>query len=305
MYPVERPRWTWVVACAVVLAGSGCELVFPPAGVPGDARRGTDGGGADADPDDPDGDSVPDGEDNCPHVANPDQHNEDGDTDGDVCDLCPGIFDSNRADGDSDGIGDACDPAPCDPHDVPVAFAAFTSIPGGWATDSTLSTDGESLIVAGTGDLIGPEHGAYGSVRARVQLDSKQFAVELRAFEQAPRDAVRCGLDPSSGTIALTIGDSDMPAARTTETGLTLPITVDLALAILPGVSGTEARCSVTQLTGVTAGDLLIPDLALLNVDSVGTRAGIRGTAANAAVRWLFVTGRDGSGATVTVCLPG
>ncbi len=38
---------------------------------------------------DRDGDGVPDGEDNCPDVANPGQEDEDGDGLGDACDSCP------------------------------------------------------------------------------------------------------------------------------------------------------------------------------------------------------------------------
>ncbi|MBN1286228.1 MAG: DUF11 domain-containing protein [Anaerolineae bacterium] len=73
---------------------------------------------------DGDGDGVPDAEDNCPAVANPDQADTDNDgigdacdectdTDGDsVCDVddnCPSMYNPDQADADNDGIGDACD----------------------------------------------------------------------------------------------------------------------------------------------------------------------------------------------------
>lgn len=40
---------------------------------------------------DPDGDCIPNNEDNCPNVYNPDQEDRDGDGFGDVCDLCPDV----------------------------------------------------------------------------------------------------------------------------------------------------------------------------------------------------------------------
>jgi hypothetical protein len=59
---------------------------------------------------DTDGDGVPDATDNCPFVANPDQHDEDGDGYGDLCDTCPLIPNARNAlDADGDGVGDACD----------------------------------------------------------------------------------------------------------------------------------------------------------------------------------------------------
>ena len=72
---------------------------------------------------DADDDGVPDAEDNCPNVANPDQANNDGDSEGDVCDAdddndgvldgednCPLTANPGQEDFDLDGIGDACDP---------------------------------------------------------------------------------------------------------------------------------------------------------------------------------------------------
>ena len=58
--------------------------------------------------DDDDLDGVPDDEDNCPFVPNPDQENYDGDADGDVCD----------ADDDNDGSPDVED---CEPMNVEIS----------------------------------------------------------------------------------------------------------------------------------------------------------------------------------------
>jgi MYXO-CTERM domain-containing protein len=60
--------------------------------------------------DDADGDGIPDGYDNCPFVANPDQKDTDGDGVGDACDNCPTVPNKDQLDQNGNGIGDACDP---------------------------------------------------------------------------------------------------------------------------------------------------------------------------------------------------
>lgn len=57
---------------------------------------------------DTDGDSVGDGTDNCPQVANPDQADADGDGIGDACDNCVNTPNADQADNNEDGVGDAC-----------------------------------------------------------------------------------------------------------------------------------------------------------------------------------------------------
>ena len=79
---------------------------------------------------DADNDGVPDANDNCPNVSNPDQTDTDGDGTGDACDTtpgggggtdtdgdgindaddnCPNTSNANQLDSDGDGQGDACD----------------------------------------------------------------------------------------------------------------------------------------------------------------------------------------------------
>lgn len=56
-----------------------------------------------------DHDGVPDDQDNCLFVANPDQADLDGDGLGDACDACPTVSFPTNWDADQDGIDDACD----------------------------------------------------------------------------------------------------------------------------------------------------------------------------------------------------
>ena len=58
---------------------------------------------------DTDADGVIDDCDNCPALANPNQHDGDGDGRGDPCDNCPSAYNAGQFDSDADGVGDACD----------------------------------------------------------------------------------------------------------------------------------------------------------------------------------------------------
>jgi Thrombospondin type 3 repeat len=61
---------------------------------------------------DTDGDGVPDAQDNCPKVANPDQLDSDKDGVGDACDNCPFTYNPDQKDSNGNGIGDACEAPP-------------------------------------------------------------------------------------------------------------------------------------------------------------------------------------------------
>lgn len=75
---------------------------------------------------DADRDGVPDDEDNCPRVANPDQRDRDDDGVGDACDGCPADSDKTEpgvcgcgvpdADADGDGVPDCVDNCPAKPN---------------------------------------------------------------------------------------------------------------------------------------------------------------------------------------------
>jgi hypothetical protein len=57
-------------------------------------------------------DGVPDPEDNCWTVYNPNQFDQDGDGLGNACDNCPTVENPTQTDTDLDGVGDACDNCP-------------------------------------------------------------------------------------------------------------------------------------------------------------------------------------------------
>ena len=61
---------------------------------------------------DDDQDGVPNPDDNCISVSNPDQEDEDEDGYGDACDVCVMTEDPDQLDTDQDGYGDLCDNCP-------------------------------------------------------------------------------------------------------------------------------------------------------------------------------------------------
>ncbi len=58
---------------------------------------------------DADGDGIPNINDNCPTVYNPDQADPDHDTVGTACDNCPTVYNPSQLDSNGNGIGDACE----------------------------------------------------------------------------------------------------------------------------------------------------------------------------------------------------
>lgn len=101
------------------------------------------------DPDDVDGDGIPNAQDVCPGVHDPEQHDEDGDGFGDRCDVCPTVVDPLQLDrGEldttiafNDGVGDACDPRPTRGGDKLGALHTF-------AADTTPSWLGAGWTIA-------------------------------------------------------------------------------------------------------------------------------------------------------------
>jgi len=102
---------------------------------------------------DSDGDGLLDPQDNCPTLANPDQHDEDGDGVGDRCDNCPALANPTQDNADGDGVGDLCDPGP--QYHCISYFDAFTTTPantgfvGNWSVQNDQLTQNDALVDQG------------------------------------------------------------------------------------------------------------------------------------------------------------
>jgi hypothetical protein len=109
---------------------AGC---YRPADASLDAVGLIDGG------DDVDLDGVKNTIDNCPQVANPNQHDMDRDKIGDSCDPCP--VDVRTQDTDGDGVADGCDHEPNNANRI-VWFQPFdgSTLPSGWSIQGAATT---------------------------------------------------------------------------------------------------------------------------------------------------------------------
>jgi hypothetical protein len=145
-------RWTVPV---VAWGLAGCEVLFPLSGG-GDGTPDAPPLPLDGDPldEDDDDDTVLDVDDNCPQVANLNQHDEDGDMLGDVCDPCP--IDPDNQDSDNDAVGGPCDPDATQ-HRI-IAFYPFDSLPADFITTNVWQLENDALVHPGT---VLMEHFAY------------------------------------------------------------------------------------------------------------------------------------------------
>jgi hypothetical protein len=98
---------------------------------------------------DTDGDRIPDGTDNCPGVANPEQYDEDGDGIGDACDPCPVDANAHPSDPDNDNVSDSCDPHPDMPGDSIALFEGFhAGLPDTWTVDNAMiAADNDDIVM--------------------------------------------------------------------------------------------------------------------------------------------------------------
>jgi len=136
-----------------VIAAAGCNVIL---GLDETQRR--DAAGVDAETDAPkqdrDRDGVADEQDNCPDIANDDQHDEDRDGRGDRCDNCPHKENPDQADvlevnsgKTADGVGDECDPYPSLESDRLVFFDGFNKGTTDWLEQRGIwAYEGDRLV---------------------------------------------------------------------------------------------------------------------------------------------------------------
>ncbi|MFN0249849.1 MAG: thrombospondin type 3 repeat-containing protein [Kofleriaceae bacterium] len=121
--------------------------------LPDDAMIEPDAPMFDAGPMDNDGDGVANASDNCPQMANNDQHDEDNDAVGDVCDNCPHVANANQAAVmDNDSVGDACDPYPTTGGDSIVRFLPMHVVPPMVTTTGGWTQMGDAYVHPNNGD---------------------------------------------------------------------------------------------------------------------------------------------------------
>lgn len=148
--PQRGEREAWHAASLAQKLLGWLALVVGPAAVCAGAPgcTGDDPAAPPVDPDDLDGDGIPNAQDLCPTLRTETEHDEDGDGFGDPCDVCPTVADPHQRDRGEvdalafeDGVGDACDLRPGRGGDRLRALHAFD-------VDSTPSWIGAGWTIA-------------------------------------------------------------------------------------------------------------------------------------------------------------
>ena len=210
---------------------------------------------------DADGDGIPNGADNCPSVANPNQADCDNDGQGDACDSTPDcngnglpdpcdIASGFSADVNSNGIPDSCE-GDCDDNDLPDTWEVAT----GRVTDCNSNgvpdtCEGAVPVVCATENL-GPPSGAepraftftelepaVGGVRLTVDvsgdLNGTNEFIDVFVGGDSPRrffvnDGQSCPQVPDRATIQLTAAEFNAMIADSDALTVTVacPATVD------------------------------------------------------------------------------
>lgn len=137
---------------------------------------------------DQDGDGVPDADDNCPSIINPDQSDVDEDVVGDACDNCPFVHNPDQQDSDGDGIGDACAGMPI--ADLALELSA--------SSDTVVGGQNVAYTVAITN--LGPDTAYAVQLVDRLPKGVRYLGVESAAGDTCGfrKRAVTCELAPLS-----------------------------------------------------------------------------------------------------------
>lgn len=193
-----------------------------------------------ANPDDLDGDGIPNAVDNCPHTPNPDQHDEDGDGVGDVCDNCPSVANPSQADTSElavrqfpDGVGDACDPQPALGGNKIPAFFPFAQGAEAMAFSGTGWTiSGDQAHATGTADLASLRNWPGNGVIAKAQVASVAWADPAAAIAVAVD-----GDGVASGDVCAVLADRNGDGADEVDVHELsgAEMTTSLGVAVAPG----------------------------------------------------------------------
>lgn len=138
-----------------------------------------DDGGTPVDPNDVDGDGIPNDIDLCPRRQDPAQHDDDADGVGDACDNCPATANSDQADSTEqrasppqfpDNVGDACDRRPSQADDKLARFFPFAGADEANGFTGTGFTIANDRVMATTGhwQVKRAEQGDGLSLQARI-----------------------------------------------------------------------------------------------------------------------------------------
>jgi hypothetical protein len=177
---------------------------------------------------DVDGDGHANAADNCPTMANPDQHDEDGDARGDVCDLCPHVSQVAFTNMDGDGVDDACDPFPATAGDAIVRFEPFTTLPADLERTGTWMISGDEALQTSTGvtRLLVPL--ILGKVTAEIggritAISGASRELKITAGVTAPSEWTSCSFDDTDGTTPKYVLEIEKETATTTVIAIETP----------------------------------------------------------------------------------
>ncbi len=245
--------------------------------------------------DDTDGDTLPDGTDNCPGIANPEQSNEDGDTFGDVCDPCPVVAADTPLDPDGDGVADLCDPNPTTAGDSIVLFEGFhAGVPSGWQVigSATAGGDDVQLVAPPTTHsvlappLVAPVNGMVamgGAITATVGAQDTDSG-PVFPYSSASDKGVHCQLygdkvtEPTMRRLVLydrIAGVERSTSALVWSDGLAYTVTL--------------ARTGTTYTCTARAGDTIVSTSATFGGAVSSPIIGVREFSATTTVSWLLV----------------